>query len=149
MVHKSSDDHAEEALRGYHLNRQLSPFEHNPDDYRDLMIAATTDDTPAELPETQERFGTFIRRMSKEANEAPTGPVKSDGGSSTYYFLPKGATELNDLIEFKEMSFARGNIFKALYRLGNKAGTDVEYDLNKMQLFLDRMREMNRKGQRL
>lgn len=76
-------------------------------------------------------------------------PVKSDGGSSTYYFLPKGATELNDVIEFKNMSFARGNMFKALYRLGNKAGTDVEYDLNKIELFLGRLREMHKKGQPL
>ena len=78
-----------------------------------------------------------------------TGKVKSDGGSSTYYFLPKGATELNDLIEHKGMSFARGNLFKALYRLGEKEGTDVGYDLNKFQLFLDRLKEMHRKGQRL
>lgn len=75
--------------------------------------------------------------------------VTSDGSSSAYYFLPKGATELNDLIEHKEMSFARGNIFKALYRLGEKEGIDVEYDLNKIELFLERLRDMNRKGRRL
>lgn len=86
------------------------------------------------------------RSVSRRDNE---GPVISDGGSSTYYFLPKGATELNDLIEHKEMSFARGNIFKALYRLGEKAGTDVEYDLNKIELFLERLREMHKKGGRL
>lgn len=73
--------------------------------------------------------------------------IASTGGSSSYYFLPKGATELNDLIEFKEMSFARGNIFKALYRLGEKEGIDIEYDLNKIELFLGRLREMVKKGQ--
>jgi hypothetical protein len=75
--------------------------------------------------------------------------VKSDGGSSPYYFLPKGATELNDLIEFKDMSFARGNIFKALYRLGEKDGIDIEYDLNKIELFLGRLRLMARAGRRV
>jgi hypothetical protein len=89
------------------------------------------------------------RMVTRQDNGGPAlddGPVKSDGGSSSYYFLPEGATELNDLIEAKQMSFARGNIFKALYRLGNKVGTDVEYDLNKIELFLGRLREMHRKG---
>lgn len=79
----------------------------------------------------------------------PPEKIESDGGSSTYYFLPKDATELNDLIEYREMSFARGNIFKALYRLGEKAGIDVNYDLNKIQLFLNRLRAMNKAGRKL
>lgn len=83
------------------------------------------------------------------ASAPEDGPVKSDGGSSAYYKLPPQATDLMDLIEAEEMSFARGNMFKALFRLGKKAGTDVEYDLNKLQWFLDRMREMHGKGQRL
>jgi len=78
-----------------------------------------------------------------------TAPEVSDGGSSTYYFLPKGATELNDLIEFKGMSFARGNVFKACYRLEEKAGTDSLYDLNKIIYFAERMKEMIEKGQKL
>lgn len=72
--------------------------------------------------------------------------VASSGGSSSYYQLPDGASELNDLIEDKEMSFARGNMFKALYRLGAKEGIDVEYDLNKIELFLGRLRKMNKEG---
>lgn len=42
--------------------------------------------------------------------------IKSDGGSTSYYELPEGSKELNDLIEHKGMSFALGNIFKACYR---------------------------------
>ncbi len=90
--------------------------------------------------------------VTRQDNGGPTlddGPVKSDGGSSAYYKLPPEATDLMDLIEAEEMSFARGNMFKALFRLGKKAGTDVEYDLNKLQWFLDRMRDMHRKDQRL
>lgn len=76
-------------------------------------------------------------------------PVKSDGGSSSYYALPEGAKDLQDLIEGKEMSFARGNLFKALYRLGAKDGIDHEYDLNKCQWFLDRLKKMHADGRRL
>jgi len=94
---------------------------------------------------------TAMRRIQAGVGVAPSAPakVKSDGSSSSYYFLPKGATELNDLIEHKEMSFARGNLFKALYRLGEKEGIDHSYDLNKCQLFLDRLKDMQVKGRRI
>jgi len=65
--------------------------------------------------------------------------TKSDGGPSVYYDFPDGCKTLNDLIEYKEMSFAQGNMFKAAYRLGNKRGTTLEYDLNKIKYYADRM----------
>lgn len=78
-----------------------------------------------------------------------TPKVASTGGSSAYYKIPPEAEDLQDLIELKEMSFARGNLFKALYRMGEKEGIDVEYDLNKLQWFLDRLRKMNAQGLRV
>jgi hypothetical protein len=60
------------------------------------------------------------------------------GWASSYYELPEGATELMDLIEYRGMSFAVGNIFKAAYRLGNKEGTTAEYDLRKIIWFAQR-----------
>jgi len=74
-----------------------------------------------------------------------SAPVKSDGGSSSYYKIPEGATDLLDLIEHKNMEFGIGNIFKACYRLGEKDGTTARYDLNKIIFFaqreLDRLNE--------
>jgi len=67
-----------------------------------------------------------------------TNKQTSDGGSTSYYELPSGATELNDLIEYKNMSFAVGNIFKAAYRLGQKEGAEEEYDLRKIIYFANR-----------
>lgn len=72
--------------------------------------------------------------------------VKSDGGSTGYYRLPRGAKELGDLIEHKDMNFNVGNIFKAAYRLGDKAGNSLEYDLNKIIWFAKReLRRLKRK----
>jgi len=71
--------------------------------------------------------------------------IKSDGGSTSYYELPEGATELNDLIEHKNMSFALGNIFKACYRLGEKDSADALYDLNKIVYFANRLIELEHK----
>lgn len=56
----------------------------------------------------------------------------SDGGATGYYNLPDGAKTLGDLIEFKDMNFNVGNIFKASYRLGDKEGVDMPYDLRKI-----------------
>lgn len=87
--------------------------------------------TPKELEEF-ERTGSVL-------------PIKSDGGSTSYYELPEDASELNDLIEHKRMPFALGNIFKACYRLGEKDGADVDYDLNKIIYFANRLKALNSK----
>lgn len=68
-----------------------------------------------------------------------TDKYKSDGGPSSYYDFPEGCTTLNDLIEYKNMSFAQGNIFKAAYRLGNKEDITLEYDLHKIKYYADRL----------
>ena len=72
--------------------------------------------------------------------------IASDGGPSEYYDFPEGSTTLNDLIEYKGMSFAQGNIFKAAFRLGNKDGTTLEYDLKKIKYYADRMLNQIEKG---
>ncbi len=67
----------------------------------------------------------------------------SDGGSTPeQYGLPDGATELQDLIEYRDMNFAIGNIFKACYRLGRCSHSDTKRDLNKIKWFVER--ELNR-----
>ena len=63
---------------------------------------------------------------------------KLTGLSSSYYELPEGCKELQDLIEYKNMNFARGNVFKAAYRLGDKPGTDQIYDWEKIIWFANR-----------
>lgn len=75
------------------------------------------------------------------------GKIKSDGGSTSYYDLPEHATELRHLISHKAMSKSRGDIFKACYRLGEKEGSDVLYDLNKMKFFIEDLIEMHKRGE--
>lgn len=64
--------------------------------------------------------------------------VKLTGLSSSYYTLPEGCKELQDLIEYRDMNFARGNCFKAIYRMGDKPGTDQIYDWEKIIWFANR-----------
>jgi len=75
--------------------------------------------------------------------------IASDGASTAYYKLPSHADELRHLIAFKGMSKSRGDIFKACYRLGEKAGVDVGYDLQKMKFFIDDLIQMHQRGEHL
>ncbi len=94
--------------------------------------------------------GEVIIRLPKPYND--NGPntgkpldiiaVTSDGGSTSYNELPPQATELNDLIEHKGMSFALGNIFKACYRFGEKDAASRLYDLNKIIYFAERLKAL-------
>lgn len=47
-----------------------------------------------------------------------SGPTQSDGSTASYYELPKGATELQDLIACRDMNAQMGEIFRACYRYG-------------------------------
>lgn len=71
-----------------------------------------------------------------------TGKDDLTGNSSAYYKLPEYATDIQDLIEFRNMNFAQGNILKAIYRIGEKPGVDAIYDLEKIIWFANR--EINR-----
>jgi hypothetical protein len=62
----------------------------------------------------------------------------NNGGKTEYYDAPEGNKTLQDLIEYKEMNFAIGNIFKACYRLGKQEHSKKERDLNKILYFANR-----------
>lgn len=71
----------------------------------------------------------------------PTGKVTSDGGSSSYYELEVAGhkIETHDIItDVFDNDFDMGNMFKAQVRIqaaingSGKAGTSIEYDLNKI-----------------
>jgi len=66
--------------------------------------------------------------------------ITSDGGSTAYYDFPPGAKTLMDLIEYKNMPFGLGNIFKAVYRFGEKDVASKLYDINKIIWFAERIK---------
>jgi len=56
-------------------------------------------------------YGAWTER---EVNEKQS----SDGSTASYYELPEGATELQDLIGHRNMNAQIGEIFRACYRYG-------------------------------
>jgi hypothetical protein len=99
------------------------------------------------FPSWEGNFCSTLGGLPDKPHDRPK--TASDGGSTDYYFLPEHAKELRHLISHKGMSKARGDVFKACYRLGEKEGVDTLYDLNKMKFFVEDLIEMYHRGERL
>ena len=67
----------------------------------------------------------------------------SDGSTAGYYELPVHATELQHLIAHKNMNAQMGEIFRANYRYGEVAHSDMLRDIRKIIFYanseLDRL----------
>lgn len=64
-----------------------------------------------------------------------TTTIESDGSTASYYELPAGATELQDLISFKDMNAQLGEIFRAVYRYGQVEHSPKMRDVKKILFY--------------
>ena len=64
-------------------------------------------------------------------------PSVSDGSTASYYELPEGAKELQDLISYKDMNAQIGEIFRATYRYGQSSHSDKLRDAKKIRFYID------------
>lgn len=108
--------------------------------------------------------GKVDMRADEAVKVKAKGPIKSDGGSSTYYdiYLPewlmkrmverevdgKVYIKTEEIIEcFFESDFDFSNAFKSLIRAygafngGGKAGNDVSYEVKKIQYSCDKIKD--------
>jgi hypothetical protein len=60
---------------------------------------------------------------------------RGDGGNTSYYDLPKGATQLRHLIKHKKMEHGIGEAFCALYRLNDNG--EYKRNLTKVKNYID------------
>ena len=78
---------------------------------------------------TQEMFealNTKSKTLNKEA---------SDGSTASYYELPSGARELQDLISYKNMNAQIGEIFRECYRYGQSSHSDEVRGVKKILFY--------------
>ena len=61
----------------------------------------------------------------------------SDGSTASYYELPEGAKELQDLISHKNMNSQIGEIFRAAYRYGESSHSNELRDAKKIKFYID------------
>lgn len=62
-------------------------------------------------------------------------PEKSDGSTASYYELPEGATELQDIISADNMNAQMGEIGRAWKRYGKCSHSDKMRDIRKIQFY--------------
>ena len=67
----------------------------------------------------------------------------SDGSTASYYELPDGAAELQDLISHKNMNAQVGEIFRAAYRYGESSHSNELRDAKKIRKILYRCRDQS------
>lgn len=61
--------------------------------------------------------------------------IKSDGSTASYYELPEGCSELQDLISHRNMNAQIGEIFRACYRYGLAEHSDMLRDAKKILFY--------------
>jgi hypothetical protein len=59
----------------------------------------------------------------------------SDGSTASYYELPPGAAQLQDLISYRNMNAQDGEMFRALYRKGRASHSDALRDAKKILFY--------------
>ena len=71
-----------------------------------------------------------------EFYSAPT-PTPSDGSTASYYELPAGTTELQDLISHRDLNAQMGEIFRAVYRYGQCPHSPKLRDAKKIKFYIE------------
>ena len=73
--------------------------------------------------------------FSRNTTDDIPDKIQSDGSTASYYELPEGATELQELISAKNMNAQIGEIFRACYRYGEVAHSPMIRDIKKILFY--------------
>jgi hypothetical protein len=65
----------------------------------------------------------------------PQSTSVSDGSTAEYYELPPGATELQDLISYRNMNAQIGEIFRKCFRYGKASHADKLREAKAMRFY--------------
>lgn len=109
------------------------------DDYWDRNIRPEVEDFHKQL--TAEKDAFILKYQEKLMQGV------SDGSTADYYELPLGATQLQDLISFKNMNSQIGEIFRACYRMGQASHSPNLRDAKKILFYaqaeVNRLEKLN------
>lgn len=75
--------------------------------------------------------------LSYIRGEKTKSATTSDGSTASYYELPAGATQLQDLISHRDMNAQIGEIFRAAYRYGIASHSDKLRDAKKIKYYAE------------
>ena len=120
---------SEEIVLKESIPKMVSPVFpiYDPEDHGTIVIDAKE---PHAMRGTPAKIDEYLHHPSEDS--------KSGGSTPSQYSFPVYCIELQDLIEYRNMNFAVGNIFKACYRLNNCSHSDAGSNLRKMIWFAER-----------
>jgi len=73
--------------------------------------------------------------IGQNGNDGDHYTVVSDGSTASYYELPEGARELQDLISHRDMNAQIGEIFRTCYRYGRASHSDRKREAKKILFY--------------
>jgi len=80
-------------------------------------------------------IGKFYSDFLKHEIDDIPKKIQSDGSTASYYELPEGATELQDLISAKNMNAQIGEIFRTCFRYNQVAHSPMKRDIKKILFY--------------
>ena len=99
------------------------------------------DETRYKEPATLEAKAPLVHKTQQSGVSTPPATwgsgQTSDGSTASYYELPDGAAELQDLISHKDMNAQIGEIFRAAYRYGESSHSNELRDAKKIKFYID------------
>ena len=102
------------------VDRRIPPIEEIREEFKDTL------ENPAVIAVAEGNWGNL---------EEPK--VKSDGSTASYYELPEGATELQDLISHLNLNAQIGEIIRACYRYGRVEHSEMLRDAKKIKFYAE------------
>lgn len=103
-----------------------------------IIDAAEGKDPKYEIPAESEDPNVAIMQKLRGISEGETiNKVASDGSTASYYELPAGAEQLQDLISYRNMNAQLGEIFRECYRYGQASHCDELRGAKKIKFYID------------
>ena len=112
-----------------------------------LVLRYSQENPEATIPQVAEATGVSYPYTYKLLSGKPKTLIEpgkvitfhgvSDGSSADYYVLPEDAKELQDLISHKDMNAQIGEIFRACYRYGEVAHSEMLRDAKKIKFYAE------------
>jgi hypothetical protein len=90
-----------------------------------------------EWPLNEENWVPRWKLKEEQVPMVQSTPNISDGSTASYYELPEGAKELQELISYRDMNAQIGEIFRSCYRYGIASHSDKLRDAKKIKFYID------------
>jgi len=126
-----SPSYASKMLREYELEEQRS--DGTVTRYKEPATLEAKPPLVHKTQQSEEKLGQKAQLKSTMQVLAGT----SDGSTASYYELPDGAAELQDLISHKNMNSQIGEIFRAAYRYGESSHSNELRDARKIMFYIE------------